>query len=219
MPSSIISHQAPALLIKLKFPNRIDGTAICLATIIPDFNIFFDPFFPISFRNITHSFLGLLIWTIPLTIFSTMLFSKYIAPWLANLAKKDNFFTKSLSYFGVDSWENLKLKRFDKRFFITGTYSALIGGITHLLLDLPAHETIELFFPLILTSPDFILYPIVDFGTISTFRGEIEMVIAVYHLVWILESVLLIIPSLYMLRYIKKNKLLEVWYSKEEKLI
>jgi len=214
MPSSIISHQAPALYLKVKFSDKIDGTAICLATIIPDINIFFDGFLPFSLRFFTHSLLGLIVWTMPITLVFTILFSKYFGPWLAALAKFNNPFMKPLKYFGVDSWNHLKSKKVNKNFFLVGIYSAIIGGLTHLLLDLPAHEYIELFFPLIFKSPEILLFPFLNFGKISTFRGTFNAIIPVYRLIWIVESILLIFPSLYLLRYIKKNHLLDDWYSK-----
>jgi len=30
MPSGVISHQAPGLALKIKYPSRFDGTALCL---------------------------------------------------------------------------------------------------------------------------------------------------------------------------------------------
>ncbi|MFX0140931.1 MAG: DUF4184 family protein, partial [Candidatus Hodarchaeota archaeon] len=68
MPSGFISHQAPGLALKIKYPKMFDGTALCLSTIIPDINVIFEPFLPFPFRNITHSLLGLVLLTIPLTI-------------------------------------------------------------------------------------------------------------------------------------------------------
>ena len=44
MPSSLFSHQAPGLILKLKYPKKFDGTALCIGTIIPDINVMFNPF-------------------------------------------------------------------------------------------------------------------------------------------------------------------------------
>lgn len=220
MPSSIISHQAPALLIKLKYPKKIDGTAICLSTIVPDFNLFFGAIFSYQVRSISHSLLGLIIWTLPFTILTTIIFAKYIGPWFARLANKSNPIAKIFNYFGVDTWSYLKNKRFDKRFFIVASYSAIIGGFTHLLLDLPSHESIELFAPFfILKSPDFLLIPITHHGTFTTPFGTIEATLTVYRLIWMLETLILILPTLYFLRYIKKENLMEDWNSNEEDVI
>lgn len=217
MPSSFLSHQAPALYLKLKYPRKIDGTAICLSTIVPDLHIFFDTFVPIPLRYISHSFLGLFLWTIPLTLFTSIMFSRYLAPGLAKLAKMENPVSKPLRYFGVDSWDYLRLKKFDKNFFIIGAYSALIGGLTHLLLDFPTHEYIELFYPLIIRSPDILLFPIFDFGFITTSSGIINLTLPVYRLLWLLFSLLLIFPTLYFLRKIRKDEEIEKWYSINKK--
>jgi len=220
MPSSIISHQAPALLIKLKYPKKIDGTAICLSTIVPDFNLFFGAILSYQVRSISHSLLGLIIWTLPFTILTTIIFAKYIGPWLARLAKKSNPISKIFSYFGVDTWEYLKFKKFDKKFFIVASYSAIIGGFTHLLLDLPSHEYIELFAPFfILKSPDFLLIPLAYHGTFTTPFGTIEATLTVYRLIWMLETLIFIPPTLFFLRYIKKKILMEKWYSDDEDII
>jgi len=215
MPSAIFSHQAPALLIKMKYPSKIDGTAISLSTLIPDLGFLLEPFISFPSRNISHSLLGILVWTLPLTIIFTILFSKYVGPIISEYAKKDEFLPNQLKYFGIDEWNNLKLKNFDKRFYIITFYSAIIGGLTHLLLDLPSHENIELFFPwLILKSPDFLLIPIVDYGFISIGQNQIKATFTVYQLIWILETVVFWILTLIILRYIKTHNLLNKWYEK-----
>jgi hypothetical protein len=147
----------------------------------------------------------------PITILTTIVFARYLAPNLAKLAKLKNPISRSLKFFGVDSWNYLRSKKFDKNFFIVGTYSALIGGFTHLLLDFPAHEYIELFFPLIIKSPDFLLFPLFDFGTITTTRGIFNFTLPVYRLLWLIFSFILIFPTLYHLRKMKKHELIEKW--------
>ena len=216
MPSGVISHQAPGLFLKIKFPSKFDGTALCLSTLVPDLNVLIDPFIPFSFRNITHSLLGLVIFTIPITLILTIFFCSYLGPWLAKLAKKEGVF-KPWGYFGVDEWDNLKKKKYDKRFFTLASYSALIGGLTHLLLDLPAHEYVELFFPLIYRNPDFLLYSIIDFGPITIGSMQIERNLTVYQLIWTIETIIFFILALYFLRYIKKHNLISKWYEEARK--
>jgi hypothetical protein len=214
MPSSIISHQAPALLIKLKYPRKIDGTAICISTFVPDLNVFFDFLLPGFFRNLTHSLIGVIIWTIPITLLLTILFSQYIAPYISNIAKKDIWILAPLKYFGIDKWDQLRSKKINRKFYLIASYSALIGGLTHVLLDLPAHEYIELFFPfIILKAPNFMAIPLAYHGTITIGSRTIPLVLTVYNLIWFLETTILIFPSLYSLRYIAKNNLLEKWYQ------
>jgi len=38
MPSGIVSHQAPGLLLKVKYPHKFDGTALAIGTLVPDLN-------------------------------------------------------------------------------------------------------------------------------------------------------------------------------------
>lgn len=204
MPNSIVSHQAPCLFIKMRFPKWIDGTAIYLGAFVPDLNVFFEPFVPFPFRHITHSLIGLLIWVAPITILLTILFSKYIAPRLSEFVKKERKIYKAPIYFGLDELYHLKTKKFSWRFFIIAFYSAVIGGLTHILLDLPAHRYNELFFPwTVFLVPDFLLIPVIEFN------GNIPL----YALVWLIEDRILLGISIFLLRKIKKDKLIEKWYS------
>jgi len=79
---------------------------------------------------------------IPLTIFLTIGFSLYFGPFLAKIANQKGFLFNPMRYIGIDKLDNLKNKKIDKRFFLVSFYSALIGGLTHLLLDLPSHGNI-----------------------------------------------------------------------------
>jgi len=214
MPCGVISHQAPGLILKIKYPNKFDGTALCISTIVPDISVILYPILPFNFRNLTHSLLGLMILTIPLTLILTVIFCMNIGPFFANIAKRNGLFSKPLTYFGVDGWDNLKKKKFNKRFFIVASYSAFIGGLTHLLLDLPAHENIEMFFPIILQSPDILLYSIIDFGPVTIGQTQIERNLTVYGLIWIIETLITLFVALYLLRYIKKRDLISKWYNK-----
>ncbi|MFX0082882.1 MAG: DUF4184 family protein [Candidatus Hodarchaeota archaeon] len=213
MPSGLISHQAPGLALKIKYPKKFDGTALCISTFLPDINVFFNPFLSFNFRYFTHSLLGIVLLIIPLTLALTALFCTNIGPFFSNIAKRNGIFSKPLKYFGVDGWDNLKNKKFNKRYYIVASYSALIGGLTHLLLDLPAHETIEMFFPFIFQSPEFLLYSIIDFGTVTIGQTQIERNLTVYGLIWLIETLITFIITLYLLRYIKKRDLITKWYD------
>ncbi len=216
MPSSIFSHQAPGLLIKIKYPRKFDGAALCISAFVPDLYILVHPFITIDLRNITHSLLGLFIYTLPLTIILTMLFSRYIGPFIAKIGKKSSRIYKPMKFYGLDEWDSFKKKKFERRFFIVSSYSAIIGGLTHLLLDLPAHESIQMFFPLVMQSPDFLLYSIIDFGTFNLGPIQIDADLTVYQLIWFLETMITLILSLYLLRYIKKRSLISKWYNTVE---
>jgi len=208
MPNPIISHQAPALYLKMKFPKWIDGSAICIGALVPDM------IFSIELRHVSHSLLGQLFWTVPLTIILSMIFCRYIASILSNIAKKQGFIPKMLRYFGVDEWGIVKSKKFDKKFFIVAFYSALIGGLTHLLLDFPSHPYIELFYPwVILPSFGFLRIPLVDFGFFTTDIWKFDAILTVSGVIWIVEDILLFIASLYLFRTIKKKDLIRSWYA------
>ncbi len=217
MPNAIPSHQAPALLIKIKYPKKIDGTAICIGALAPDLSVIPELLFPLNLRDISHSLLGLFIWTAPLTILLTMLFCRYIGPIISNFAKKDVFLSKPLQFFGVDNWDRLKKKVYNKQFFIVAFYSALIGGLTHLLFDLPSHGYIELFYPYILRVPDILWIILIDFGTLSIGFWQFNAVIRVYSIIWYIEDFILLIISLYLLRFIKKHDLISKWEKNVKK--
>jgi membrane-bound metal-dependent hydrolase YbcI (DUF457 family) len=213
MPNGLISHQAPGLIIKIKYPKKFDGTALCISALIPDLCILFDYISPFSVRDITHSLLGLIFYTIPLTIILTILFCTYIGPFVASIAKRESNMFKPLKFFGIDEWDNLKKKKYNKKFFIIAFYSALIGGLTHILLDLPAHDRNPLFFPIIFQSPEILLYSIVDFGPIYIGPVRIARNLTVYQIIWFIEDNIGLIISLYLLRYIKKHNLISKWYK------
>ena len=115
--------------------------------------------------------------------------------------------------FDVNEFDKLNKKEFNKKFLFTASYSALIGGLTHILLDLPAHEQNMLFFPLVMPNPDFLLYTLIDFGPIYIGPIRIDGAVTVFGLIWNIEDIILLITSLYLLRYIKKRNLISKWYE------
>ncbi|MHA2185134.1 MAG: DUF4184 family protein, partial [Promethearchaeota archaeon] len=160
---------------------------------------------------------GQILWSIPLGIILTILFSRYIAPFLAKLAKRTGIFAKPLRYFGVDQWSYLKNKKFDKRFWIVAAYSVMIGGITHVLLDWPSHEFVQLFYPwAVFPNPDFLLYSIANYGTVSFGSYSFEANLTIFNLLWFLETLVTIPIFFYYLRRIKKDNLIEKWYESDE---
>ncbi|MHA2289117.1 MAG: DUF4184 family protein [Promethearchaeota archaeon] len=207
MPNSIVAHQAPGLLLKMRYPKRIDGTAIYLGAFVPDLNVFFEPLKPFigfPFRHVTHSLLGLIIWVAPITLLLTIIFSRHLGPRISNFVKKEGKIYKVTTYFGLDELHHLKKKKFNGRFYFTAFYSALIGGLTHLLLDLPAHKYNEFFFPWALfLVPDFLLIPVIELGISIHF----------YDFMWLIEDRILLGISIFLLGKIKKDKLIEKWYD------
>ena len=189
----------------MKFPRWIDGTALYIGAFIPDLNIFvFEPLMFLQFRHITHSLLGLLIWVAPLTILMAIIFSKYIGPKISEIVKKERKLYRIFIYFGFDELQYLKKKQINARFFVVAFYSALIGGFTHLIIDLPAHRYNELFFPWALfVNPEFLRVPVF----------ELNRIIPLYEVIWYIEDIILLGISLVLLRKIKKDNLIERWYE------
>jgi len=216
MPSSILSHQAPALALKVKFPKRIDGTALCFGTFVPDLNLIVQIFFPVSIYGFTHSLLGQVLWTVPLAVLATIIFSKFLTPVFATIATHGGPFFKPLRYFGVDEWKYLKGKKFGKTFWITAVYSSLIGGVFHVLMDWPSHMYGYILYPWItLQAPNLLMYSIIDFGTRTVGPFAFDANLTVYNLLWFLETFIGGAISLYYLRYIKKHDLIRIWYEEK----
>ena len=211
MPNAFFSHQVPGLLIKSKFPKWIDGTAICIAAMVPDLNVFVDLFSSFRFRNLTHSLLGLVVWGFPLTIMLTIIFSNYVASKIAAISQKRGPLFKIMRYLGFDDFRYIQKKKFTLKFILIAFYSSLIGGFTHLLLDLPAHGYIEMFFPLVIHNANFLLTPIAEFNLITFGPLKFGGILHVYEVVWSVEDTFLLISSLFILRYMKTNKLITKW--------
>ena len=208
MPNSI-SHQAPALYLKMKFPKWIDGPSICIGAIVPDLTLWFS-----DLRKISHSLLGQVIWTLPITLILTFIFSKYLASLLSKIAQKKGFIPKVMNYFGMDNWSILANKKYDRKVILVIIYSSIIGGLTHLLLDLPSHRAIELFYPwAYLRNLDFLWIPLADLGTISILNWHYHVIFMVSDVIWIVEDLIFFIISLYLFRIIKKKELLKKWES------
>jgi hypothetical protein len=113
------------------------------------------------------------------------------------------FIFKPLRFFGLDRLRFLKHKTFNKRFFLIAFYSALLGGVTHLLLDIPTHSNIELFYPIVvIQTPALIKNIIVDLGTITIFSLQIDIKFSLTRRLW---DLFLIPITLYLMRYIKNH--------------
>lgn len=213
MPNGLISHQAPGLLLKIKYPRKFDGTALYISAFVPDISVVVDYFFPFGSWNFTHSLLGLFTYTIPLTIILTIIFSMYIGPFVAKIGKKNGKIYLPLKFFGFDELDNLKKKKINRKFLYVASYSALFGGLSHILLDVFAHGRNSIFFPIIMQSPDILLRVIVDFGPFYIGPLRIDRTLTVFGLIWIIEDTITLIISLYLLRYIKKHDLISKWYN------
>ena len=75
---------------------------------------------------------------------------------------------------------------------------------THILLDFPAHRYNELFFP-------WALFLVPDILRITVI--ELNRAIPLYEVMWYIEDIILLVISLFLLRKIKKDSLIERWYD------
>jgi membrane-bound metal-dependent hydrolase YbcI (DUF457 family) len=201
MPSYLISHQAPTLLIKAKFPRKIDGIAICMGSIIPDINLYTNLFS----RTFTHSFIGVLLLVTPLAVLLTIIFDKFFASLISRISMRKSFIFKPLRYFGLQNLKYLNKKKIDGRFLLIAFYSSSLGGISHLLLDLPTHSNIVLFYPwIVIYVTALIKNIIINIGTITILNFQIAIKFSLTRRLW---DLFLIPISLYLIRYIDKHKL------------
>lgn len=221
MPSIFVSHQAPGVLFKIAWPKRFDGTALCISAAAPDFELVFyrvaqlftQPDAPWHWGG-SHCLLGLLVFVLPLSLIGTILFCRWVGPWCAGLAKGSSKFALFFTYFGVDQWVLFRQKKFTLRWLGIASYSAIVGGITHLLLDVYTHKNMQLLFPFkSIAMPAWLKTEIADFGELSMGIIRYDFYLDYARLLWIVVSALTAVAALWGLRYIAKNGLLKKWYE------
>ena len=221
MPSVLLSHQAIILPLKMRYPKKFDGTALMFGSIFVDFEyVFIELFKFFAVPNplpLGHSLLGIFLWVIPLSIFTTLLFSKWIGPLTGKIVQKIERGKGILSYFGFDQLIHLKKKPYSFRWLWISYYSALIGALSHLLLDLPSHQYIPWFHPFILFETfNFMKFEIMNYGILTIGPLTWKLNLTIYNLIWLIETVLFGILCLYFLRKIKLQGLIEKWYAERE---
>jgi len=220
MPGILLSHQAPAIYIKQAWPNWFDGTALCIAATVPDFELVFyraaqfftQPADPWRW-GLSHSFLGLAVYVIPMTWVGTIFFARWMAPWFAGFAMKKGRVASWLVFFGVDQWSLLRKKKFTLRWFFVAAYSAVAGALTHLLLDLFTHKNIHILFPFkSISMPDFLQLRLVDLGEMNLRVLQYDLYFDWARVCWLGTTLITAGMALWGLRIIKKKNLLEKWY-------
>ena len=207
MPSSLLSHQGIVLPLKIKYPDKFDGTALCVGSFAPDL-----AFFTNSFATQLHSLDGL-VYTVPISLILVIFFDTVLLPSLAFLAAKRQLgaISRFLAYFGVDDLDILREKKYSIKWIVKATYSVLIGIFTHFLLDLPTHAWVPYLRPFYnCVMPEWFLQEYF-FIEVPLFRS---IKVTNYNILWFLSSMLFGIIALYYLRYIKKHHLLQRWYKK-----
>lgn len=206
MPSSILSHQGIVLPLKMKYPGKFDGTALCVGSFAPDL-----AFYVRSLPGEFHS-LGGLVYTVPISLVLVILFDKVLLPLVAFLATRRqlSIISPCLAFLSVDDLHILRKKKISPRWFVKATYSVLIGILTHFLLDLPTHGWFPYLRPFYNGKmPEWFLH--------EYFKLEIPLFRVVevtsYNILWFLFSIIFGIIALYSMRYIKKHHLLHRWYK------
>ncbi len=69
MPVTFPAHQGLIAAAKLRWPQRIDGTALCIGAAAPDFAYAMGPWL----NTQSHTAIGLVIWAVPFTVAATAL--------------------------------------------------------------------------------------------------------------------------------------------------
>jgi hypothetical protein len=204
LPSTIFSHQSIVLPLKIRYPQTFDGTALCIGSMIPDLDLLLP-------GNRSFHALQSLIILLPLTYIGAILFNTLLAPRLAAIAQHSHQgkIGQMLTYCGVEMWNVLASKRFTARWFARATYSAVIGILSHFLLDLPTHDWFPYLRPIsdgpmpswFLYSYGFVNIPF--FGSFAISRARI---------LWWGFTIGLGIATVYCLRYMKKQHMPTKWY-------
>jgi len=213
MPSSVLSHQGIVLPLKIKYPKKFDGTALCVGSFAPDL-AFLVSYFQRNHatpHSIFHS-VGGLIYIIPFSILLVILFDKALLPAASTLDRSTRYglLSKWLAFFGVDECQVLKRKKITLEWFVKATYSVLLGVLSHFLLDLLTHGQILYLSPFYAGAmPEWFLHEHVKLNI--PFYDTIN--IANWHRLWFFFSVAFASLALHNMRYIRKNQLLLKWYN------
>lgn len=120
---TVPAHQALVLPIKLRWPDRTDATAMCIAAAAPDLG------YPIL-RGQSHSLIGVVVFAIPFTLLACWLLRRHAALVIfGNLPDAGPF--------RIHSYRVLTQRHPGTRITLM---SAAIGAISHVFLDAFTHE-------------------------------------------------------------------------------
>ncbi len=127
MPLTFLSHQAPAVALKLARPRAFDGTALVLGSMAPDFPYIFTDT-PYEFD--AHALPGVLAFCVPITC---------LAAWAvrARVAAVAFSILPSFGPLRLHDWRVLAARR--PAWWATVT-SAFLGALTHSMWDTFTHE-------------------------------------------------------------------------------
>jgi Domain of unknown function (DUF4184) len=205
MPLAIFSHQGLVLPLKMRSPEKFDGTALCVGAATADIFVFMKYIVGHDgWQYFMHSIGGMLV-GIPIAIALTMLMSRYIMPWLSDVTTKSGALGKLGVYFGLDEWHLLKKKQFTLKWLGIALVSVIIGYASHLFMDLLGHYVNTIYLPWgeVLDLPPWFSQTI---GVSSIHNSDV---------IWLTETVVFGILSLCFLRIIKRDGLLRKWYGEK----
>lgn len=188
-----------------------DGMALLIGAAIPDFLVVMK--FIVGhegYQYFAHSLMGLLM-TLPLALLLSLIFSKWVMPWIATTEKNTTGFIRTVGdYFGLDEWDLLAQKQYNFRWFGVALYSTFIGIVSHFMLDLLGHHVNTLY----ITTP---AYPAYEAQIINlpawfgTQLGDTNFVQG--NVIWLVEAIFFAILCLVYMRIIKRDHLLLKWYG------
>ena len=126
MPLSFPAHQGMIGPVKLRWPDRVDGTALCISAAAPDLPYAMGTWM----RDLGHTTLGVLVFVVPYTLMAT---------WLVRWRAASGVFAAlpDLGPLRVRSYRVLGTKVPPLRNTFVG---ALIGGGSHVLIDSFTHS-------------------------------------------------------------------------------
>lgn len=126
MPFTFLAHQAPLLPLVRRFPGRMDGVALLIGTMAPDFAYVLTG---TPLQIWAHAFPGLLTFCVPVTLVVAWLGVRVLAPVLpAHLPE--------LGDFHLRDYRALAAHRFAP---VRAAGSALVGALSHVGLDHLGH--------------------------------------------------------------------------------
>jgi len=188
MPLTFPAHQGLIAPIKIRWPQKLDATALCIAAAAPDFA------YPLGawLNHQSHTVIGLLAWAIPFTILSTK-----IVRWRA--ANGIFAYMPDLGPLRLRSYRVLSNR---KPNFLTTVTSTILGASSHVLIDGFSHS--GRWGANLLNLND-------EIGTIP-FRGTLTIARSIQYFGHLFGSLSFIL----LLLYIAKTRRLEKWYGQKE---
>jgi hypothetical protein len=128
MPATLLSHQALVLPLKLRWPHRFSGLALCIGSMVPDLEFIGRMADDWIF---SHTLTAQLWFTPPVTLLLVWLLAEVMLPALLPLVR-------DVQWLRLHDLAALRAPR-GVREWTVAACSALIGGVSHVLLDAITH--------------------------------------------------------------------------------